>query len=133
MDTHLLSYIAGFLDGEGCMRWDRGQPRIEVSHTYPHVLEELCMALGGSIHKKREEAGRRPMFSWSVSGRRALLALIKLGPHLKEKRNQALLLQLMCDIRDEEYRDALDQALRALKRIHYKTKPQENATNASAD
>lgn len=121
-----IEYLAGFIDGEGCLRWSTGTPRIEVSHTYPHILDQLAMALGGSVRKKRVPEGRRPIFYWGVTGGKAICALRKLSPLLQEKRAQALLLLLMCDVKDAEYREALDTALRALKRVHYKTESKEN-------
>ena len=105
----LLSYLAGIIDGEGCLRVNRMNPQNlpkaknkrysativvgMVEKVIPQLLQET---LGGSL---REECvpERRSIFRWAVTGRFQIKEILsKLLPYLIVKRPQAeLLLELV--------------------------------------
>ena len=113
-------YIAGFLDGEGCCRFNCS-PIIECATTYPETLKELHSRYGGSFRQFRCVTSK-PMFRWSITGPAALKVIEDIYPHLKEKQVQAALLRRVLRYPPKtEMRQAFLRELKALKRIPYNT------------
>lgn len=102
-----LAYIAGLVDGEGCIRVKKTKPRPDcvspsyTAHIHIRMVEESAIKfihsiLGGSYYKeKRPYENRRPLFCWSIHSRQAIMAIAMLRKYLKVKAEQAdLLLRL---------------------------------------
>lgn len=100
MDSNWLSYMAGFFDGEGCIKFTvdprNGYEGIEVeivqSNPEPlHLYEEL---FGGMIYRNSQVRGKLPLWSYRTNnGDRVGAILSTLLPYLivkKEKCIQAL-------------------------------------------
>jgi hypothetical protein len=127
-----LSYIAGFLDGEGCFQAPRESClRIQCSNTYRPVLEWILNIFGGSITDRidRRKASYKPLFVWYVDNRKAVECCKVLLPYLKEKKEQATLIielhatfgttgkRISEEVRTK--RNILRQKLKDLKRVRH--------------
>src|SRR5207253_8426340 len=99
-DNERFAYLAGIMDGEGCIgAWNRrskneGRKRhaelsLRVCMTTPFAVTMLHDAFGGSLFAERSRTGRRQTFAWVVCHRKAESALRALLPFLREKREQA--------------------------------------------
>ena len=94
----LLSYLAGFVDGEGSIGInanDRGTSRVcydsrfVVTNTNKEVLDIFKSVFGGSVGARKKISGRKPVWTWSTSNKLAVNALRLLRPYLRIKRYQA--------------------------------------------
>jgi hypothetical protein len=89
-----LAYLAGIIDGEGCIsRLSRARPRrwtVTVGSTSTELMDWLA-AIGGKVHARRANAlSRLPLFAWEViSWRNVHLLLISVRPYMIVKRNRA--------------------------------------------
>ncbi len=96
------AYIAGILDGEGCISlskhhcYDKNRNttyhlRVRITNTFPGIMDWIALKVGyGNIHKKKKyPEANRESWEWSLSGRRAIAFLNQLYPYLKIKRLQA--------------------------------------------
>jgi len=93
-----LAYIAGIIDGEGCIgiyTRGKGKGMLRVTVVVHNTNEWLCQWLrfshGGSVHQDRRFAERnhKPCWKWSISGKLALVFLQLIFPYLRLKRLQA--------------------------------------------
>jgi len=96
------AYIAGFVDGEGCLslcRVNANDPnrttnyviRLRVSNTFPGIIDWIALKVGfGSVRstKKYKDHYKQP-YEWYLTGRRATVLLKQLYPYLKVKKLQA--------------------------------------------
>jgi hypothetical protein len=98
MDNTTLAYLAGFMDGEGCISLVRSRPTeknpgyhliIVVTQLNPEPLVMYQAAFGGSIHRAVDKRGHRPRITWQTSGRNAGKALEALRPFLVVKADEA--------------------------------------------
>jgi hypothetical protein len=104
-------YIAGLIDGEGCLYVHRGwdlSRSFNSPNYYPGLLiamcgpQELALALkaefGGSVSFHRSENGWRPIWQWRITGRKAIMHCLKLiSPYLIVKRQEAEILLRFCN------------------------------------
>lgn len=90
-----LSYVAGFFDGEGCVRVARNGGRgftlsaqiTQNEHaTSTALFAELKDTFGGSISK---QTALRTKLNWQVTGQNALGFLSAILPYLRLKGDQA--------------------------------------------
>ena len=117
-DSLSPEYIAGFLDGEGCFRFNRTLV-IECATTYPETLETLCQQYGGRFRPMIKPGGK-PMFRWSITGPSAMRVIEDIYPHMREKRVQASILRRVLRYPPKTaMRSAYLRELKALKRIPY--------------
>jgi hypothetical protein len=116
-----LNYIAGFLDGEGCvsirklnMKRKDGSPRfifapiIEISNTNREVLEYIRKALGLTINVNIHESGaygnRKMAYKFAIKGWRNCLHVAKmLIPFSMVKQKQLYILIKFCEGRTEKF------------------------------
>ena len=96
-----IAYLAGFFDGEGCIRLIRepkhGRQRVRygliisasqlTEKQWPLLL--LRKTFGGTIHPKSVSGSRRPMLEWTAYGKTAASALALMFPYLTVKRERA--------------------------------------------
>ena len=103
-DTAFLAYVAGLLDGEGCLtigtKIDKGKTYytirvlIQMSEKAGPLLEELQNRLGGGLHLRKERAKTNQVrcMAWGIYGEKAISLLQLLLPFLAIKKPQALTL-----------------------------------------
>ena len=99
-----LAWVAGLVDGEGCIdcrshvpRRQRHLPRLAVSNTYRPALERVREVLGvGAISSQANP--NRPLWRWEVSGAAGVgAACAALLPYLVIKREQAVVMIALCE------------------------------------
>ncbi len=106
-----LAYIAGLIDGEGCIyvtnRKSRGRytmsAGLNISSTTKNLIEWLHEVTGiGSITcQKRNQDRWKPMYKWNVAIVPSANLLSKLETFLKIKQKQANLLIELKDIKSK--------------------------------
>ena len=114
-----LSYVAGYVDGEGCIRWNNTTPELSIANTFPYTLYKLSSLYGGKVTHYPAVAPKRSYYRWRVFGDTAVSLLQEILPYLWEKRAQA---DLAIAIKGEEpghRRDGMIQQLSRFKRIDY--------------
>jgi hypothetical protein len=94
-----LAYVAGIIDGEGCISLTRSknekgiQVHVQIDHTNEWLLQWLKFAFGGVVtlrHDKREEIkGWKSMYCWRLRTAEALEFLKLIYPYLRLKKVQA--------------------------------------------
>lgn len=118
-----LNYLAGYVDGEGCMVVACGSITIKVDSCYPKVCYRLFKLFGGRFrHVKRKATftGRnRHYFSWTAHGENAYLAVSSLFPFLREKKDQAKLFLKAHHTKGIAEKDKINDKLKELKRLVY--------------
>jgi hypothetical protein len=105
MQATEAAYLAGLLDGEGCLsvhggRWSR--PSIEVCMTTPAPLRQAQRMTGvGSIYSRREtRARRRDVWKWCVTKGDDLLVIVRaVQPWLTVKRADAHVVAIFLTLR----------------------------------
>lgn len=113
MDDPTLSYLAGCLDSDGyfTIRYDSWPTKSGKSGTYqeeiglrqvtPVVPYMLRDAFGGNVYLTRAYRPQgRPLYSWTVTSRKAALAAERVLPHLRIKGAQATLLLKLRAVKD---------------------------------
>lgn len=104
-----LSYIAGFIDADGCISFNSCKaktfhgkshsPRISGFSIDRHVLDFIQAAFGGGINASQGKSSlKRIHYRWSLSGDNAVACVRKLLPFLRIKKEQA---KLLCRFDDE--------------------------------
>lgn len=98
MDEVTRAYIAGLVDGEGCISISRDRRgvsyhlRVEISMVNKSVIQFLHNSLGGGFYRHNKARGRqREDWSWRVFGQRAYNVLKLLLPYLRVKKANAML------------------------------------------
>lgn len=93
-----LAYIAGIIDGEGCISLSKEK---KTGYFIPSVFVGMCDAmcinllhvytgLGSLSHRAASQGGKKPVYIWQVRGRLEIYLLLKaLRPYLVVKRKQA--------------------------------------------
>lgn len=90
-----LAYIAGIVDGEGCISMYRQNttyfPRLNVVNTNRDLAEYLKKRLGGVImERKRVKLCWKDSYEWQVQHQKAIDTVRMLLPYLLLKKEQAL-------------------------------------------
>jgi len=100
VDPTLLSYLAGFVDGEGCIVIIKTQTQyqpayclhLEVTNCNKEVLDLFADTFKrGTVLKFKDRINWRPCWVYQSSSRQAAEILQLLLPFLRVKKNQALL------------------------------------------
>ncbi len=116
-------YLAGYLDGEGCIRWQGNRAYVSITNTYPHVLMLIANRFKGSVRTlKNNNRNHRTVYRWEASGRHAVRFLRMVRPYLIEKKRQANIVIELDSIGveyDSSYVKHLIAELAMLKRIDY--------------
>jgi hypothetical protein len=89
-------YLAGLFDGEGCVTVSNGPRRpgniiVKLGLVYETIPHALQRDFGGSITIQNRKPGRKLLYSWNVTGKRAARFLTLVLPWLRIKRQAALL------------------------------------------
>lgn len=97
-ESELVAYLAGFVDGEGCIRVGMNRKKdgtpfyyvcMSVHQVNPQPLEMLKNRYGGSIHRTERRGNQRPLYEWISSSLIAVTALRELRPYLVVKADEA--------------------------------------------
>ena len=101
-DSTFLAWLAGFVDGEGCITLNRrlnaaGNPSysavLMIANTDRTILEHIGGTLGvGGVYAKggdRHFPNTRPAWQWTVGGRQAREVVALIRPYVRLKRAQA--------------------------------------------
>lgn len=94
------AYLAGILDGEGCVSlyWRRKSaryltPSVQVLNTRRELIDWLQERWGGSIYQRpNNRPNYKPSWTWTIAGQLALKAIADARPYLVLKGPQADLL-----------------------------------------
>ena len=96
-----LAYIAGIIDGEGCIGIYKGKSgrkkkeyyhlQVVVRMTNEWIIRWLYFAFPGSFseHTYPKEINRLKIWTWQLTGEKALIFLELIYPYLKLKKQQA--------------------------------------------
>lgn len=106
-ESAFIGYLAGILDGEGCLRVNKYfdkrcstysyGPVVQIGMCCRDILELFKHRYGGSIRKEKTRSGNKPVYRWKLSIKRKLIRLLKeLSPMLIEKKAQAECLLEFC-------------------------------------
>lgn len=107
-----LAYIAGIVDGEGCIRIKKSNPNpgirvtpgyhaaIQIRMVDESAISFIQQVLGGSYYKESAPApNRRPLFLYAAQNLIAERVLRKILPFLKVKRKQAELVLSLVELK----------------------------------
>ena len=128
-----LAWLAGFIDGEGCVRISRDRTRhdnlsytlsIQISQKDPAILREIQANWGGSLYHKQPERNGG-VYNLQIKSRQGAVLLEALLPYLRVKRTQAelalgfqarRLTKSLGRVRADRTQDEADfQAIKAMK------------------
>lgn len=91
-----LAYVAGLIDGEGCIQFTRGRgnllvPRVMIVNTDLGLLEDVQAAFGGRIVPlmDRSKAAWKRAYSWVITNKTAVEFVARIYRWLRVKRQQA--------------------------------------------
>ena len=115
-----LSYIAGYVDGDGCFRWNNTSPEVSITNCFPYTLYQLAEHFGGTVRKYTHKKAGRTVYQWRAYGNTAIAMVEKLLPYLWEKLPQAELLLSIRAAGPGARREALIRQLGAMKQIDYR-------------
>src|SRR3990172_828553 len=89
--TAKIAYIAGFFDGEGCVRLKNANHVIaHITNSNQRILTEIQDLFGGQI-RRQERTPNKTIYNWYITSSEAYDFLKTLSPFLKEKGPQAML------------------------------------------
>jgi LAGLIDADG-like domain len=95
--TATIAYIAGFFDGEGCVRLKQSNQNEHSYYVIAHItnsnraiLEQVQDLFGGTI-RMQEHAVNKTIYNWQITSAEAVDFLQTLSPFLQDKLEQALL------------------------------------------
>lgn len=116
-----MYYLAGYVDGEGCFRWNGSTVCAGVTNTYPWVLQVFREMWGGRIrNKQKAKRHHKQAYEWEVSGADAARFAKDIAPFLREKRRQAdIVRDLMGFPKGSDQRSEGVSLLAELKRVEY--------------
>ena len=114
MSKLTAAYVAGLIDGEGCLDLARQKridmhgkiyyrPRLRICLTEKEIIEWLQKSFGGNITTRKGQNNNKDTYSWSILGKKRLLPFLrKVYPYLKIKRRQAEILVKCFKTQDSE-------------------------------
>lgn len=85
MDRADAAWLAGLIDGEGCLDAPRGNPRIRIKMSDFDVVLRAANLMDASTHYEIV-ANRKPLLIAQVTGERAVNALNAVLPYLGARR-----------------------------------------------
>lgn len=112
------SYLAGYLDGEGCLSFVKRCPRVHVTSSFPGVLYRLQRAFGGRVSARKTPRGQKQLFEWCVYAADAIQLCYWLENFFHEKRDQCVCLIEAWAVEPKE-RDPFIKRCRELKHIDH--------------
>ena len=93
--TTKIAYIAGFFDGEGCIRIKQASQRgnsyyvwVAITNSNRRILEEVVELFGGTI-RKAERTVNKDVYHYLITASEAVDFLTTIMGFLREKKGQA--------------------------------------------
>lgn len=87
MSEAQAAWLAGILDGEGCLDFTRNSPRVRVKMTDHDLIIRVATLIGGSIHHEApRQAHHKPCLVTQVHGDTAVAVLRSVLPFLSSRR-----------------------------------------------
>ena len=121
--TEKLIYLAGFVDGEGCLTRNisrntvKYRPQLRISGTYKPVMEWIKRWFGGNYYTiHRRTAKTKTTYDWVISTNQAIALVNRLMPYLKVKKREAKVFVAFYKA-DKATCERLAKRLSALKRL----------------
>lgn len=92
-----LSYLAGFIDGEGCLNIRKSPNwviRVQIYNTKPSIIYWIRDSFGGRVWIKKQPSDKnwKPSYTYEATARVAYSLLKSVFPFLKLKKEQAEIL-----------------------------------------
>lgn len=92
-----LAYIAGIVDGEGCIGLNINRSKthtsyrvkVAVANSNEWICQWLKLAFGGCVNCTTYSHTRKPMWQWITTANQAVTFLILIRPYLHLKQAQA--------------------------------------------
>jgi hypothetical protein len=86
-----LAYMAGYIDGEGCIRWGGDSPRISLQSCNPYPLKFIqnLFPCAQVRMESRRTKRNKPVHRLEYSGINSISLLNAVVPYLIEKKDQA--------------------------------------------
>ncbi len=134
MDQKTAAYIAGIIDGEGSIGVMKFKPKLASGEKSVGYLEYLKVAntdyrlvawlkdktgVGCIYAESRKKANHRQVYTWHVSSLRFYELLKQVYPYLVIKREQANLIFLFRETRQQRYRQGVPKAVLATRDWYY--------------
>lgn len=92
--TSEIAYIAGFFDGEGCVRIKKANQGgnsyyliAHITNTNPVILQKVKDLFGGNT-RMQEKGRKKPVYNWCITSSEANDFIKTLYPFLIEKKTQ---------------------------------------------
>ena len=93
MNKKLLSYAAGYIDGDGCFyvgkyrskNIDVYEQSIQIVSVKKPVLEEFQINFGGSIREKPFKPNHKTAYCWTIKGYDSIVLCNQILPYMVEK------------------------------------------------
>jgi hypothetical protein len=85
------AYIAGYVDGEGCLRWARSTPSLILESCNPYPMRFVASYYGKEVRQlaRRTSSTDRPVYRLVYFGADAVTLIEHLQEFLIEKRDQS--------------------------------------------
>jgi hypothetical protein len=98
-----LAYMAGYIDGEGCIRWGGSTPRITLQSCNPYPLRfiQKWFSCSQVRMESRRTKRNKPVYRLEYGGINTINLLNAVVPYLIEKREQAEKLIQMYQLKEE--------------------------------
>lgn len=91
--TQELAYVAGFIDGEGCLSIGaNGSVSIGIVNTSKCTLDFVLKVLGTGVIQDRKQIVNKRQYVYRAYGENCMNIIKVILPYLIEKKDQALLL-----------------------------------------
>jgi hypothetical protein len=104
-------YLAGLIDGEGCLtivktkpsaKYARRSPsyylRLTIQMIHRGVMDKVCEVVGSGSVKKYANGSRRPLYRLEIGGENAKNLIERIFPYLIVKKEEALLCLKFMDL-----------------------------------
>lgn len=128
-----LAYVAGIIDGEGCISIHSGPDnrnwtiRLTVDMQSKRIIDNLVGVFGGRCNPVTKETAKFVIYYWYLSGKKAYEALKKMKPYLVEKQAQAdMAIKFHLHQKNYGMRDLTEQEIK--ERERYKIRLRELKT-----
>lgn len=85
MSGEEAAYLAGIIDGEGCIDSPRGNPRIRIKMSDFDVIDRVAALMGAKTYHE-DIPNRKPLLVAQITGQRAVDVLYAIRPWLGIRR-----------------------------------------------